>query len=95
MGSIVHINRNPKTWVAIDEGRTLTASYHYEPILKVRYGTFDDDPDGLVDMEMYMRKSIYDRLIMGEYKVAVSNVRDMQIIDSNNQIVKPINEFCY
>ena len=31
MGSIIHINRNPKTWVAIDEGYKLTGPYRVRP----------------------------------------------------------------
>ena len=38
--------------------------------MTVRYGTLDDDPDGLVDLEMSMRKSVYDKLISGTYKIS-------------------------
>ena len=95
MGSIVHINRNPKTWVTIDEGYTLTGPYNYAPILKIRYGSFDDDPDGLVEMEMHMRKSIYENLMSGKYKVSREHIRELRVLDENNQIIEPINDFCY
>lgn len=92
MGSIVHINRNPKAWHAFDEGYTLTGPYNYEPIIKVRYGTFDDDPDGLVDLEMDMRRSIYDKLINGTYKVSREYLRDFRVLDENNKIIEPIRD---
>ena len=95
MGSIVYINKNPKTWVAIDEGYTLTGPYNYAPILKIRYGSFDDDPDGLVEMEMHMRKSIYENLMSGKYKVSREHTRELRVLDENNQIIGGISSCAF
>lgn len=70
MGSICHINMNPTTWTAFDNGKRLKPEFGGEPLMTVRYGTLDDDPDGLVDLEMSMRKSVYDKLISGAYKIS-------------------------
>lgn len=95
MGSIIHINRNPSTWVIIDEGYVLTKAYGGESIVKIRYGSFCDDPDGLVDMEMYMRKHIYTGLISGKYKIAKEYRLTLRILDENNNVIEPINDYVY
>ena len=92
MGSIIYINKDPKTWPAFNEGYTLTGPYNYEPLIKVRYGTCDDDPDGVVDLEMDMRRTIYDNLVKGKYRVSKNSIRELKILDENNNIIEPIKE---
>ena len=92
MGSIVYINKNPASWPAFDEGYTLTGCYGYEPLIKIRYGTFDDDPDGRIDLEIDMRKGIYNKLLEGRYKVSRDHLRDLRILDENNNVIEPIRD---
>lgn len=73
MGSIVHIKSNPSTWTVYDSGKRCKEEYGGEKLLTVRYGTFDDDPDGPCDMEMYMRESVYQKLIDGDYVVSAES----------------------
>lgn len=90
MGSIVHINKKPKTWITLDEGKTLNDNYGNEPIIKIRYGSFDDDPDGFVYLEMYMRRNIYEKLISGEYNISSAHIRDLRVVDKHNTIIEPL-----
>ena len=46
-------------------------------------------------MEMHMRKSIYENLMSGKYKVSKDHIRELRVLDENNNIIEPINEFCY
>jgi hypothetical protein len=65
--------------------------------MKVCYGVFDDFP-GVQDMEIYMRKSVYNKLLSGEYIVAKESdfKRSLIIKDKNGNIVEPVKEdFCY
>lgn len=97
MGSICSINTNPKTWPAISAGH-LTPEYGGGQLLQITYGWFDDDPSGAFELKMYMRASIYERLLKGEYKVPrESNMRrKLIIVDAQNNFVAPLlDEFCY
>lgn len=97
MGSICHINTNPKTWVAFDSGLKLKPEFGGESLMTVRYGTFDDDPDGICDMEMYMRTSVYEGLLNGTYTVSPDSKWQHRLIvlDTNGQIVPSVGGSCY
>lgn len=97
MGSICHINRNPKTWTAIPSGKKTKPEYGDEPLIKITYGDFDDDPGGTFELVMLMRKSIYDKLISGEYSVMndSSRLRSLRVCDRAGQYVKPLGESVY
>ena len=97
MGSICSINRNPKTWPAYLSGKKLKPEYGGEDLMAITYGFFDDDLRAF-DMEMYMRKSIYDKCISGEYRIRrdSSTMRRLIVIDKHGTEVKPIaSDFCY
>lgn len=89
MGSICCINTNPNAWAAYDSGKHLKPEFGGEPLMTVRYGTFDDDPDGLIDLEMSMRKSVYDKLMNGTYKVSPDSRwrRQLIITDRDGNII--------
>lgn len=98
MGSIVCINRKPETWSVLSGDWRLKESFGGDKLVKVRYGTFDDDPGGAFDLEMFMRSCIYDKLLSGEYRVSSDSVhqRTLLITDKAGNMVKPIKEdFCY
>lgn len=97
MGSICSINRNPNTWRMWYPDKKLKEKFGGESLVKIVYGTFDDYPQSF-EMEMYMRESIYQKLISGEYKVSSdSNIYKRLIIeDSNGDEVRAIaDDFCY
>lgn len=89
MGSITSINRNPKSWPVLDRGETLKATG--EPVLKVRYGTCDDYPD-ISELSMYMRKSVYDRCLSGEYAVSPESglATGLVLMDRDRAPVPPV-----
>jgi hypothetical protein len=89
MGSIIHVNKRPSTWPTIDEGYKLKQEFDNAEIIKIRYGSCDDDPDGCTDLEMYMRKSIYAKLISGEYTVSQSHI-SLRIVDKDNNVIPPV-----
>ena len=97
MGSICSINRCPKTWPAYLSGKKLKDEYGGEDLMTIQYGFFDDDLRAF-DMEMYMRKSVYEKLMSGEYSVRKDSsiMRRLIIIDKDGQEIKPMAEdFCY
>lgn len=95
MGSIIYIEKNPKKWTVIDEGFYLKQDTR-EKLIKVRYGEFDDDPIGTYDMEMLMRKSVYDKLLSGEYRVQDNNGQlkesDFCVVDRSGNLIHPISD---
>ena len=97
MGSICHIKKNPKTWTAFETNMQLKPEFGGEKLMTVRYGTFDDDPDGLCDMEMYMRTSVYNALIQGTYTVSPDSARLHRLIllDADGKVVPSLGGSCY
>ena len=69
MGSICHIINDPKKWRFWETEKKLKPEYGGEILYKITYGTFDDDPIGVFNLEMYMRKSILDNLLNGKYTI--------------------------
>ena len=97
MGSICYINTNPKTWRAYDAQVKLKPEYSGEELMKICYGSLDDDPDGACDMEMFMRKSIYENLINGTYVVSPESKWQKRLIitTKTGEPITPIGGHCY
>ena len=70
MGSICSITSNPARWNAFASGLTLKQEFGGETLLEVTFGWFDDYPEGACDMKMYMRESVYNKVMQKEYKVS-------------------------
>lgn len=89
MGSITSIRRNPKTWSVLDRGETLKATG--EPVVKVQYGSCDDYP-GMYELSMYMRKSVYEKCLSGEYAVSPESdlVTGLVLVDRTGNPVPPV-----
>ena len=94
MGSICNIITKPQNWIAYDSGLKCKEKFGGEDLIKIKFGTFDDDPDGLSDMEMYIRKSIYEKLLNGTYTVSKESSlkRKLIILDENNFIVPSLSD---
>lgn len=88
IGSICHIIKNPKNWNCIPTDKRLKPEYGGEILYKVQYGELDDYPDGLVPLDIYIRESILNKLISGEYTVERGPDFSIQIFDSNGNIIK-------
>ena len=98
MGSICHIVRNPKVWRFWETDKKLKHEYGGEILYKVVYGTFDDDPIGVFDLEMYMRKSILDNLLNGKYTIDTNSrwERKLIVLDESKNKIHPLKkDFCY
>lgn len=96
MGSICYIERNSKRWTVLDRGTRLKTTG--EKLVTVRCGDFDDYPAGTVDIEIYMRKSILDKLLTGEYRVSPNSRFHGSpiVLRQDGSVVPPIEEgFCY
>lgn len=97
MGSICHINRNPKTWKMYYPDKKLKEKYGGDTLVHIAYGSFDDYPQ-MFDLEMLMRESIYNKLVSGEYLVSEDSSwkRKLIVTDKEGKIIEPIDsEFCY
>lgn len=90
MGSIIQIYHNPNRWKVIQEG--LRLKENGEELLKVEIGEFDDDIQGLSDIQQYIRKSVYDKLISGEYTIKSGKIVRLEILDNSGKIVIPYLE---
>lgn len=97
MSSICFINTNPQAWRAYDAGMKLKPEYSGEELMKICYGSLDDDPDCACDMEMFMRKSVYDKLMDGTYVVSAESKwqRRLIITTKTGEPVAPIGGHCY
>ena len=91
MGSIYHINKNPEKWNAHYPGISLKPEHGGEPLLKIIYGTCDDDPGGIEELTMLMRKSVYEKIMNGEYSISTQSNRTLVVIDRNGNMIPPLN----
>lgn len=90
MGAIHSINSKPKTWPVQDQGAKLKPEYGGEPLVQVTYGSTDDYPEGTRPDKMFMRKSVYEKCLSGEYRVDPSSQNELKIVDSSGKPVQPI-----
>lgn len=90
MGSVIRINKNPKTWLCVDEGARLKEKYGGHPLVKVTYGSLDDYPSN-GPLTILMRTEIYNRLLDGEYKVS-SSKNDLIVLNEADAPIPPIVE---
>lgn len=98
MGAFCHIEKNPKEWIIFTTDCKLKPEYGEEELYKVRYGVFDDEPGGQFDLEMYMRKSIFQKAISGKYRVSKESKSKKRLIllDFDEHEIKPlIADICY
>lgn len=95
MGSICWIETDPRKWRAYKSGLRLKEEFGGEELLKITFGSFDDEC--LSEMVMYMRPSIYEKVLSGEYEVATESKwrRCLVLIDKERKKIPPIGAFCY
>lgn len=90
MGSIINIWVNPKNW-HIDETKELSLKETGEPLVVAHVGVGDWDYLGPDDVVVYIRKSIYDKLMSGEYKVRKRQIK-LVVEDNAGNVVSPYCE---
>ena len=87
MGSIINIWGNPKNWY-IDDTKELSLKETGEALVVAHVGVGDWDYLGQDDVVVYIRKSIYDKLMTGEYKVRRNQIK-LVVEDTTGNIVQP------
>ena len=92
MGKIYYINKNPKTWHAHETNMTLKPEYGGEKLMKITYGECDDYPTGLTDLDMYMRKSIYQSIMSEEFRVGSKDGQTLTVYDNDGNEILPLTE---
>lgn len=92
MGSIVSIIKNPKAWTTLETGEKLRPEYGSEPLLNVVYGSIDDDPDGLTEIHIKIRKSLMDNILTGKYSVTTHPYTEdpLRIYDAAGNRIPPV-----
>ena len=96
MGSTINIEHDPKRWAVGTRGTFLKKDG--EKLLSVTIGDFDDGFSGSSPIELYIRESIYQKLMSGEYTVQPGYITRLIVLDSNGNLVKPYlgnGEFIY
>lgn len=97
MGSICWISSDPRRWRAYETGQKLKEEYGGEDLFKVCYGSFDDDPGGVFDLEMLMRQSVYQKAMSGEYKVSPNSrwQHKLILVDAVGKEISPVGATIY
>ena len=85
MGITIGIYEDAKKWKVVNDKEVVVVPCN-EPLIKVRIGEADYDWQGTWDIEIYMRKYIYDKLIAGEY-TAHNNGGELLIKDEKGNEV--------
>lgn len=97
MRTINSINTEPGAWPVRPTNKKTKPEFGGEPVVQIVYGNLDRDSDGLFELEMLMRKSVYDKLKSGEYSVSAESERlnKLIVIDRAGQIIKPLGATIY
>ena len=95
MGSICYIEKDPSKWRVWQTDMQLKEEFGGEKLLKVVFGTFDDHD--FSELEIYMRPSVYEKLLKKEYEVATESKwkQCLVIIDKERRKVPPVGAFVY
>ncbi len=91
MGSIINIWTDPKKWYIETTPNPLFTKTTSEELLKAHVGVGDYDYHGADDVVIYVRKSIYEKLISGEYIVKRNQIK-LVIENKNGNLIKPFYE---
>lgn len=92
MGSIYHLNRNPRTWTPTGKKATLKPEYGGEHIEEYIYGELDDYPTPNLPLSIYIRDSIMQKLHTHAYTVDFDSHHDLIIYDEHKQPVTPLQK---
>lgn len=95
MSNSYSINQNPRTWMVIQID--YHPLYNNGPFVLAEYGSWSNYKEsGTHPMIMYIRKSIYDNLIISKYTIDINEKMKLVIKDESGNIIEPIRKnFCY
>lgn len=87
MGSICYCLRK-ECWEVLKEGRLKA---NVKSVYEVKVGEYDDYPECGI-MSMFMLKSVYEKIMTGEYSVIHQpySYPPVLITDQNNNIINPL-----
>ena len=91
MGSIINIWSNPKKWYIETTPEPIFTKKTHEELIKAHIGVGDYDYHGSDDIVVYVRKSIYDKLLSGEYTVKRNQIK-LVIENKDKTVVEPFYE---
>jgi hypothetical protein len=93
---MARINVDPQTWQTTEAGLKLKQQYGGERLMMVCYGSSSDAPDAEQDLETYMRKSIYDKVISGDYTVSPdAEGYKLVLLRADGRKVPRLSSTCY
>lgn len=90
MGSLVSVFQNKQRWMTT--GRVVKLRDTGEECVEVVYGSADNDYEGSADLTIYMRKSVYDKVMSGEYSIKQTRTDSLVVLDKKGIPVRPIVE---
>lgn len=92
MGSIVSITTHKEKWnLTGKEAKIKTTG---EEIIEVVIGEADYDYDGWCDITIWIRKTVYDKVMSGAYSIDKDSHwrRQLYILDENGKNIEPFKE---
>lgn len=95
METICRIETDPEKWKIRNTDMHLEKEFGGERLLQISFGSLENN--GIFEMKMYMRPSVYKKLLEKEYTVATeSNWKHrLVLIDKENKKVEPVGAFVY
>lgn len=85
MNKKMYVEKDARKWNCEDNNTRLLENHDEEKLLKVDYGCED------VWMSMYIRESLYQKLISNEYHVDTNSLTTLVILDSIGNRIAPIS----
>lgn len=91
------INTRPETWPVTLSDKYTGPRFNGEKMVNVIYGTFHPPAGKPENMAMFMRDSVYEKLISGEYTVAkdINRPSRIGVFDKSGNYVKPVGTAVY
>lgn len=91
MGSIINIWTNPQNWHIETPPNSFFTKTTKEELVKAHIGVGDYDYHGADDIVVYVRKTIFNKLLSGEYIVKKNQIK-LVIEDKNGNRIEPFYE---
>ena len=85
MSQKMYVEKDARKWNCENNNTRLLGNYNEEKLLKIDYGCED------VWMSLYIRESLYQKLISNEYHVDTNSLTTLVILDSIGNRITPIS----
>lgn len=95
MKNEIFIHLDPNRWKVWKTGKRLRNEWVGEEIVGICYGSLDKE--GVYDLEMYMRRSIYEKVMTGEYNVSLKSksLLRLVLVDKAGNEIPRVGGLCY